>query len=396
MIVTGLAVVFAVGFFVALLAWLIVVAPWLRQKRWGGLARALGLTPAPAAKGGWVIIPFEGPFPNQPLHGERGGVAVRVATRTETYRNSKGQRRTRWFTMASASFPTNLGVGLHIQKRGLLGRMFDGVTGSQDLEIGVADTDAKLLIQARDARAAERLIRLGYVAEALGWAARDGWSLGLTDDAVTFETRGIEYSPSHVGRRVDLAAELVQRMMAGRAETAVDRVEVARAERWAHVASELGFETLPNGMRGRHRQMYVEVEQTLREDRHWTRFSCRFDRALGLSMSLTKQTTLASFAPLMAMQDIQVGDPAFDARFVIKGAPEAQVRAVLTPEVRARLVELQDQATHLEVADDHVTAWIAWQVLDPDHLRWGIDTIARTGAAIMGVTPVEIGPFRGA
>ncbi len=176
----------------------------------------------------------------------------------------------------------------------------------------------------------------------------------------------------------------------------MDRVEVARAERWAHVASELGFETLPNGIRGRHRQMYVEVEQTEREDRYWTRFSCRFDRALGLSMSLTKQTTLASFAPLMAMQDIQVGDPAFDARFVIKGAPEAQVRAVLTPEVRARLVELQDQATHLEVADDHVTAWIAWQVLDPDHLRWGIDTIARTGAAIMGVTPVGVGPFRGA
>lgn len=396
MIPTVLAVLFAGGFFAVLLFWVIFLGPWLRQKRWGGLADALSLTPAPRAPGGWVIIPFEGPFPSQPLNGTRGGLAVSVRTRTETYRTSKGQRQTRWFTSATASLPAPLGLGLHIQKRGFLGRMFDGVTGSQDLEIGVPDTDAKLLIKARDARATERLIRLGYVAEALGWGARDGWTMAVGDASVVFETTGIEYSPTQVGRRLDLAVELAQRLSAGRAETQVDQMEVTRAQRWAQVASELGFETLPTGMRGRRHQMYVEVEQTEREDRFWTRFSCRFDRALGLSMSLAKQTTLSSFAPLMAMQDIIVGDAVFDGRFVVKGAPEAQVRAVLTPEVRARLMALQDQATHLEVADDHVTAWVGWQVMDPDHLRWGIDTVARTGAAIMGVAPVEIGPYRGA
>ncbi|MCA9605698.1 MAG: hypothetical protein KC619_08895 [Myxococcales bacterium] len=396
MIVGGLAVALGVAFFAGLVVWLIFLGPWLRQKRWGGLARALSLTPAPAPQGGWVIIPFEGPFPSQPLNGTRGGLPVTVRTRTETYRDSKGQQRTRWFTRASVTLPAPLDLGLHVQKRGLLGRMFDGVTGSQDLEMGVPDTDAKLLIQARDRRATERLIRLGYVAEALGWGARDGWNMTVGDVSVVFETTGIEYSPSHVGRRLDLGVEIAQRLSAGRAETQVDQVEVARAQRWAQVAGELGFESLPNGMRGRHRQMYVEVEQTEREDRFWTRFSCRFDRALGLSMSLTRQTTLSSFANLMAMQDIVVGDARFDDRFVVKGAPEAQVRAVLTPEVREMLITLQDKATHLEVADDHVTAWVGWRVMDVDHLKWGIDTIARTGAAIMGVTPVEIGPYRGA
>ena len=52
-------------------------------------------------------------------------------------------------------------------------------------------------------------------------------------------------------------------------------------------------------------------------------------------------------------QDIQVGAPDFDERFVLKGWDPAAVVEMLTPEVRERLLELSSLG-ELTVDDHHI------------------------------------------
>ena len=94
------------------------------------------------------------------------------------------------------------------------------------------------------------------------------------------------------------------------------------------------------------------------------------------------------------MQDIRIGDPTFDARFIVRGQPEPAVRAALTPEVRARLVSLQERAPSLTVEDDHLRADAAWFVSAPEHLHAAITAVAQAGAALLSASERALTTYR--
>ena len=58
------------------------------------------------------------------------------------------------------------------------------------------------------------------------------------------------------------------------------------------------------------------------------------------SMRVAPENTWASVKKFFGGQDLHVGDPDFDAAFLIQGHPEAWVRGALSPATRERLVEL--------------------------------------------------------
>ena len=120
----------------------------------------------------------------------------------------------------------------------------------------------------------------------------------------------------------------------------------------------------------------------------------RFDRALGIGLRLERQDAFPSLAELLGMQDIRIGDPTFDARFIVRGQPEPAVRAALTPEVRAPLVELQERASSLTVEDDHLRADAAWLVSEPEHLHAAITAIAQAGMALSRASERAVGAHR--
>lgn len=120
-----------------------------------------------------------------------------------------------------------------------------------------------------------------------------------------------------------------------------------------------------------------------------------FDRPLGLGLSLTRQNGFSRLGALIGMEDIETGDAAFDGRFVVKGRPEHVVRAVLKPEVRARLVQLQEQASELRVEDDRLRADVGWLVSEPAWLDAGIAAIAQAGLALSGALRAGARPYEG-
>lgn len=75
----------------------------------------------------------------------------------------------------------------------------------------------------------------------------------------------------------------------------------------------------------------------------------------GSEMSLTRQED-GSLNTLFRGQDIVVGDPAFDAAFVIKGKPENFVRAALTPAARQQIFVLMSAGCGISLANGVLTA----------------------------------------
>jgi hypothetical protein len=61
----------------------------------------------------------------------------------------------------------------------------------------------------------------------------------------------------------------------------------------------------------------------------------------GTALSLSRQDGDGFFRRLFRGQDVILGDPAFDAAFVVKGEPESFVRSALGPSVRAHLKSLR-------------------------------------------------------
>ena len=60
----------------------------------------------------------------------------------------------------------------------------------------------------------------------------------------------------------------------------------------------------------------------------------------GLILQLGAANILTAIGVMLGMQDVEVGDPEFDRRFVVKTSDAGYVRAALLPEIRSELLRL--------------------------------------------------------
>jgi hypothetical protein len=67
--------------------------------------------------------------------------------------------------------------------------------------------------------------------------------------------------------------------------------------------------------------------------------------------SIYRKTIFSGIATVLGMQDVEIGDPAFDDLFVIKGSHESRVRALFS-DVRIRQLVVAQPEIHLTVQDD--------------------------------------------
>jgi hypothetical protein len=112
---------------------------------------------------------------------------------------------------------------------------------------------------------------------------------------------------------------------------------------WRSLAEQLGgrftAETLHShsriDLRVDHWRVTVDVLAGRRS--HFTRVRAPYVNPTGFRFRLVQSSLRSELAAFMG-QDVQVGDPAFDAAFVVQGSDEARVRKLLTPDLRARLL----------------------------------------------------------
>ena len=354
-------------------------------RRWFESGTQLGLTPEPYdASRHREHLFASAPSFRQRLYGERGGVPVMLGIRVVITGSGKNRRKT-YYTYAQANFPSSLGLGLSVRPVGIVGGLFQALAGSSDLQVGHPEIDRLYDIHAVEGRAAAQVLTTPYVGEALIGLAGRQFKPHVSDAAVCFETTGRVTELAPLAIALDSAVELARRVASARSATTTD-LDQALGTAWRLVAQSRNFEFDRAGARMAGRVDGVAIE---------ARVETRADRPLGIGLQVSKQGSLTKIASFFGWQDIEVGDPVFDARFVVKGAPVDRVRALLTPEVRAHLVSLQDQVAQLVVKDDRLTAEVAWLIVEPEWIEGGLVAVARAAAALTGVHMPSAGPFRG-
>lgn len=105
--------------------------------------------------------------------------------------------------------------------------------------------------------------------------------------------------------------------------------------------AKLGFEPPPT-VEGRHRNRTVRFFNystgTGKSRTTWSAVAAAVGGTGGFTLELSPKNFVTRIATTFGMQDIRVGDPAFDPAFVVKSNDPAYAVAALLPEIRARLL----------------------------------------------------------
>lgn len=120
-----------------------------------------------------------------------------------------------------------------------------------------------------------------------------------------------------------------------------------------------GFES-PSTVEGRHRGRQVRFFNystgSGKSRTTWSAVAAAVGGAGGFALELFPENFVTRIATALGMQDLHIGDPAFDPVFVVKSNDPAYAIAALLPEIRARLVEARGRGAlgHLAVKDGEV------------------------------------------
>lgn len=147
--------------------------------------------------------------------------------------------------------------------------------------------------------------------------------------------------------------------------------ELEIAARWPALAQGWGLQLDPRraAMSGLVRGRPTSVGMEMKDGVIVTRVEIAAPAPPGCRLSLARQDGGDGFfSRLFRGQDVIVGDPAFDAAFVIKGEPETFVRAALTPQARQAILGLAHASCSISVDDGKVVAWARSLLTDHEHI----------------------------
>ncbi|MDP3277200.1 MAG: hypothetical protein Q8Q09_18570 [Deltaproteobacteria bacterium] len=286
---------------------------------WDALPQALGMTvdENKVLRGTW-----DGHIPLRGVH----------TYEVIEYRNDDGRYEsyTRNYTALSALLDPPLFAGLKCHIRPASLRLKDRVFGANDLQIGHEALDRLYDISAADPPLAQALMRdLHTLLPAVHPSLPN---LLIDDDYVRVEIEGWTRDLAQCRTMFEIVGRIAVILRAARDRTST-AWEPAFRESWSRVASAWGLALdAPHGkMSGNVRAIGVDARVRYEGHRLQTEVSLALPSVVPASFQLTPQGSNGFFSKLFRGQDIQIGYPAFDAMFVVKGEPEAQVRAILTP-----------------------------------------------------------------
>ena len=123
--------------------------------------------------------------------------------------------------------------------------------------------------------------------------------------------------------------------------------------------AKLGFEPTPTvegAHRGRNVRFFSYTTGSGKSRTLWCAVSVTAANTGGYTLDLGPENFLSRIGTALGMQDLPIGDPAFDQAFIIRSSDPAYAAAALLPEIRARLLAARHPAAngHLSVKDGEV------------------------------------------
>lgn len=108
-----------------------------------------------------------------------------------------------------------------------------------------------------------------------------------------------------------------------------------------------GFPSINGNYRKRPLQVYMFKRSSgsgnNRRSTTYTAFKIPVDKTDGFEFHIYEQGFFTTLLTKLGMQDIQIGDEAFDKEFIVKSNQEEKVRTMLTPMIMSKFLELAER-----------------------------------------------------
>ncbi|MBW2275925.1 MAG: hypothetical protein JRF63_00450 [Deltaproteobacteria bacterium] len=140
-----------------------------------------------------------------------------------------------------------------------------------------------------------------------------------------------------------------------------------RVAEWSLAAQSLGLDYTSAGMpfqtgsiHGECQGVWISValhsERSGKSSTTYTRYVTQYPERLPLELRLTRQGFFHDVASFFGVQDIEVGDPDFDALVIIKGDDKVAVREFLTTELRQEISSLYAAFERVSIDSGQIVA----------------------------------------
>jgi hypothetical protein len=286
---------------------------------------------------------------------------------------------------ARVEFEKPLGLGLEVTPRRRL-----AAVAERDAVVN-GDFDARFEVTATHLDQARTLLA-GAVAQHLSLADQKAWDPRLNDEQLTFSVdarRGEDDARRAVDRIVttaralELARSSVQRPdIERRVLDAFDVLakarggELSRADDTLVIDAEVGRLELDLRSAGSYYETHVALELA---------------RPLGVELTIRLESE-RSMLQRWRSPDIAIGIADFDAKFVVRGEPEDEVRSLLAEPVRSALLALADRVSWLSLDSQQVAVLVGKAIPDAEALGSLLDAVLRVATALS--PPTHRGAYR--
>jgi hypothetical protein len=306
------------------------------------------------------------------MYGKRREIEFVVGGRTEVERDSEGGTRTRHFTHCIAEIDPPLWIGLRalLDKGGLISQLF------QTNAPQYAAWDPHRLQQLFAYRAND-----GYDPhEVLATAYESGLRAEVDDTSVRFTASAHVTDAPSIGSAIDGATLIAARLRAARARLGPAQWEIDAALAWGLCAGRHGLAFDKERFRA---SGLIEGSRAdlrlLGGANPMTRFRLRYPQPLACTVRVTVGPPPSWLGQLLGVQDIELGDPAFDPLFVVKGQPEPAVRQLLGAHARAALVALASRGADVVLEQTRMDVRLRGMLFRVDDL----DTLTAQSLAVI-------------
>lgn len=149
----------------------------------------------------------------------------------------------------------------------------------------------------------------------------------------------------------------------------------ANQEKWREAAAQLGLGYYPGGLgtlgkihgiKGGHR---VEVSTYSRSHNNntstYTKYIIRYASPILTDFKIVRQNKLHKVGVFLGLQDVEVGDPAFDDRALVRGTNPQRIIEFLTPDRRKAIQRLLDSYIDVEITQHHIELNKSGKDLEP-------------------------------
>lgn len=338
------------------------------------LKRTLGAAAAPPAKNHqWMV-------------GRRNGTEVMVLQHVV----SQGSSTTTYTHTLARVEPATL-LGYSIGYRPWLVRKL----GTSTTRTGDAWFDEHYELKTTDPRFMSALAALARSGQTQWFQRAQPADIAVSDAVVDLHSVGILTAPNEIARRLDVATQIAAALpplLRPLHDTAL-HVDVAR--HWSAFAEAHRFAFDPERARfdGTVGALRVRIGLEGEPNKIFTTCVAEMPRVLGFGLGLEKQGSLQFLRELFGAQDIVVGDPVFDAAFVVKGANVAAVRQLFANRALTRaLVELDLGSVEFTMNDAKLVVRWPRPITDEAGL---LGITSRVHAVSQALFPSETsGPYR--